>query len=151
MSAWNCVCRIIEDYDRMIRIILLTTISCTISCPSFLPQFSIQCEKYSRQELWKHWLGAILWMQVIACYDLAWFSWTVLNYNIILYNGRWQTGQGSSSQQRGSRQRQSQTATWKSSIGNVTKSIRLSLKDSMFFSKSDAQMEQTLCEDSIHK
>ena len=62
-------CRIIEDYDRMIRIILLTTISCTISCPSFLPQFSIQCEKYSRQELWKHWLGAILWMQVIACYE----------------------------------------------------------------------------------
>ena len=59
----------IEDYDRMIRIILLTTISCTISCPSFLPQFSIQCEKYSRQELWKHWLGAILWMQVIACYE----------------------------------------------------------------------------------
>ena len=43
--------KIIEDYDRMIRIILLTTISCTISCPSFLPQFSIQCEKYSRQEL----------------------------------------------------------------------------------------------------
>ena len=60
--------KIIEDYDRMIRIILLTTIPCTISCPSFLPQFSNQCEKYSRQELWKHGLGAILWMQVIACY-----------------------------------------------------------------------------------
>ena len=58
---------IIEDYDRMIRIILLTTISCTISCPSFLPQFSIQCEKYSRQELWKHWLGDRLW--IIEDYD----------------------------------------------------------------------------------
>ena len=65
----SCCARIIEDYDRMIRIILLTTISCTISCPSFLPQFSIQCEKYSRQELWKHWLGDRLWMQVIACYE----------------------------------------------------------------------------------
>ena len=68
MSALHCVGKIIEDYDRMIRIILLTTIPCTISCPSFLPQFSNQCEKYSRQELWKHGLGAILWMQVIACY-----------------------------------------------------------------------------------
>merc|ERR1712016_270831 len=67
-TSWRLSGCIIEDYDRMIRIILLTTIPCTISCPSFLPQFSNQCEKYSRQELWIHGLGAILWMQVIACY-----------------------------------------------------------------------------------
>ena len=94
MSAWNCVCRIIEDYDRMIRIILLTTIPCTISCPSFLPQFSNQCEKYSRQELWKHGLGAILWMQVIACYGYDIMQiWKMgrkkLKFTRIEKNGQW--------------------------------------------------------------